>query len=723
MKQQKERFSLESLGFFIDLLMIGLGVFGMVGGLSYSLYLPEQGIYGVYILIVAGILLYIGDRFKKAVFKYFIIIILMISAMVVFLYSAETTSLLSQLMTVVENDYFLRFEELFINTHSQDTLLPIVWMIFLGFPITYYVVKIVSKKKQKLFPFVVFIIVFIFPVLIRHQLDTYTSYCFMLFMAYEYIFSYTLQKQKNPIRLKLIVLPLLAFFLFLSNLFLEPNPIFDQSTSTVLSQITSWINGDVLDGLFNGSNVTGTSSSISGDLPTSDVSMSHSKALTVKATQPFSSYIRGYSLARYENNQWEPVNNEFKKNHNSLSLITQHFSELGIATARQNVTVTSVKKTSYQFVPYFPNLNKPLINDSYYEPIDRSVSIYQVYPLISHAMYNIGSVYQRSEYDQYVKQEYLEIPSDLKERLTQFLKDNQDDVDLFANGSSALSDPYKADVIQKILTSHATYDLKAGVLPNDKDFVEYFMFENKKGSCTHFSTTLALLLRCVGIPTRFTRGYILKATDFVDGEATVLSNRSHAWVEAYFEGYGWVPYEATPVSGSTATPTEVGTMLDDQLEEDTNPSPNETQEQPTDQPDSNDQDTNDSNSTAPTNITHWYDAIVDYSYYIISVLGMFLVLWSYRFVTKRLFYFKADRLRSNQKVIYYYRRMKRLLRFGGKIDDEIVHIAQKAKFSQHILTDEEVKYVTDYYLIFIADIYEHLSWYRKFPYKYVFGYI
>lgn len=723
MKQQKERFSLENLGFFIDLLMIGLGVFGTVGGLAYSLYLPEQGVYGVYILIVVGMLLYMGQYLKKAIFKYFVIMILMISAMVVFLYSAEIMSLLSQLMTVIENDYFLRFDEFFINTHSQDSLLPTVLMIFLGLPITHYVVKVVSKKKQKLFPFFVFIIIFVFPVFIQHNLNIHTSYCFMLFIAYEYIFSYALQKQRNPIKLKIIVLPLLAFLLFLSSLFLEPNPIFDQSTSTVLSQITSWINGDVLDGLFNGSHVTGTSSSISGDLPTSDVSMGHAKALTVKATRPFSSYIRGYSLARYENNQWEPVNNEFKNNYNSSSLIIQHFSELGISTSRQDVTVSSVKKTSYQFVPYFPNFNKPLINDSYYEPIDRSVSIYQVYPLISHAMYNIGPVYQRSEYDQYVKQEYLDVPSDLKERLTQFLKDNQDDLDLFANGPSALKDPYKADVIQKILTSHASYDLKAGVLPSDKDFVEYFMFENKRGSCTHFSTSLALLLRCVGIPTRFTRGYILKATDFVDGEATVFSNRSHAWVEAYFEGYGWVPYEATPVSGSTATPTDVGTMLDDQLEQDTNPSPNETQEQPTDQPDANDSDTDDSHPTTPTNTTHWYDSIVDYSYYIISALGTFLVLWSYRFVAKRLFYYKADKLSSNQKVIYYYQRMKRMLRFGGKIDDEMIRIAQKAKFSQHILTEEEVKYVTDYYLIFTTDIYSCLSWHRKLLYKYVFGYI
>lgn len=718
MKISKQRFSLETLNFFIDILMIILGIIGTAGGLAYSLYFPQQGMYGVYILIITMIMFYISRYYKITFLKQSLMIVFGIAATILFLYFIELELLFEQLGTVIEHDYFLKFDELFMNIQNGEVFLPIAFIVVTMMPVAYLVVNVVTNHKQKLLPFFLLIIIFVFPSFIRHQLESYTSYCFILFITYEYIFSYALYKQENPIQLKIIILPILCLFLFLSSLFLEPNPIFNQGTSTVLNNITSWINTDTLEQIINGSNVTGTSASVSGSLPTSDISLSNSIALNVEASEPFSSYIRGYSLASYSHNTWHPVKKDFQKYSNSLSYINNHFSSLGISTTKQYVKVTSTKKTSYQFVPYFPDVSLPLVQDSYYEPIDRGISIFQVYPLISHSMYNINPKYQRGTYDDYVRDEYLDIPSDLEPMLIKFLLTYQDGVDLF--NDSTLSAPYKADLIQKMLTSYATYDLKTGDLPNGKDFVEYFMVESKKGSCTHFSTSLALLLRCVGIPTRFTRGYILKSTDFKDGKASVRSHRSHAWVEAYFDGYGWIPYEATPVAGSSATPSEVGGMLDEYLNRQDNPT--ETPQQQQNNPTTN---TPNENPTPTVNedTTNWYDAIVKYSSYIIGVLGAVILLILYRYISKRIFYVKVNKLITNQKVIAYYQRMKLILRFGGTIDERIVDIAKKAKFSSHKLTQEEVSIVEDYYLVFIMNIYKKLPWYKKIVYKYIFGYM
>lgn len=76
--------------------------------------------------------------------------------------------------------------------------------------------------------------------------------------------------------------------------------------------------------------------------------------------------------------------------------------------------------------------------------------------------------------------------------------------------------------------------------------LERFLFETKKGHCELFASSMALLARAMGLPSRLVVGFRLRPP--AGGEVlTVHSTDAHAWLEVYARGRGWVPLDPTPV--------------------------------------------------------------------------------------------------------------------------------------------------------------------------------
>jgi transglutaminase-like putative cysteine protease len=74
-----------------------------------------------------------------------------------------------------------------------------------------------------------------------------------------------------------------------------------------------------------------------------------------------------------------------------------------------------------------------------------------------------------------------------------------------------------------------------------------FLFGNRTGYCQQYSGAMALLLRMAGIPVRVVSGFSPGAPDLgEDGVFTVRDTDAHSWVEVYFTGIGWVPFDPTP---------------------------------------------------------------------------------------------------------------------------------------------------------------------------------
>lgn len=75
-----------------------------------------------------------------------------------------------------------------------------------------------------------------------------------------------------------------------------------------------------------------------------------------------------------------------------------------------------------------------------------------------------------------------------------------------------------------------------------------FLTEKPAAHCELFASSLALMLRCYDIPTRYINGYLVKEGKTWGGYYIVRARHAHAWVEAYVDGYGWVMLDPTPPS-------------------------------------------------------------------------------------------------------------------------------------------------------------------------------
>lgn len=82
-------------------------------------------------------------------------------------------------------------------------------------------------------------------------------------------------------------------------------------------------------------------------------------------------------------------------------------------------------------------------------------------------------------------------------------------------------------------------------------FTECFL-RVRRGYCMYFATAMVMLLRQEGIPARFVEGFL--PGERVGTRETVRDHDAHAWVEVYFPGSGWVPFDPTPGPPATRAP-------------------------------------------------------------------------------------------------------------------------------------------------------------------------
>lgn len=161
------------------------------------------------------------------------------------------------------------------------------------------------------------------------------------------------------------------------------------------------------------------------------------------------------------------------------------------------------------------------------------------------------------DYPPDISETYLQLPTALPQRVRA----------LAAGITKDSATPYdKAAAIAHYLKQNYAYSFEQAAVPGKQDdFVDHFLFTGKTGYCDYFSTAMAVMLRTVGVPTRWVKGYApgveQSSAGGSDGAALhdviVRNQDAHSWVEVYFPKSGWVAFDPTPGFGGAgiAQPT------------------------------------------------------------------------------------------------------------------------------------------------------------------------
>lgn len=78
------------------------------------------------------------------------------------------------------------------------------------------------------------------------------------------------------------------------------------------------------------------------------------------------------------------------------------------------------------------------------------------------------------------------------------------------------------------------------------DPLAHFLFERRRGHCEYFASSMAVMLRTLGIPSRVITGFQSGLYNPISGWQMIRASDAHSWVEAYLPARGWVVYDPTP---------------------------------------------------------------------------------------------------------------------------------------------------------------------------------
>jgi transglutaminase-like putative cysteine protease len=139
-----------------------------------------------------------------------------------------------------------------------------------------------------------------------------------------------------------------------------------------------------------------------------------------------------------------------------------------------------------------------------------------------------------TDYPEWVKQKYLQVPRDFSPRIQELAKE------ITAEARTPFE---KTNAITRYLRDNITYSQTIPEPPRNKDSLEWVLFDYKQAYCVYYASAEVLMLRSVGIPARMAVGFTQGERN---GEKYVVRRlNSHAWPEVYFPGIGWVEFEPT----------------------------------------------------------------------------------------------------------------------------------------------------------------------------------
>ena len=421
------------------------------------------------------------------------------------------------------------------------------------------------------------------------------------------------------------------------------------------------------------------------------------KVMTVKADSAGTLYLRGAAYDYYDGKTWRST-----PGWNSWSLYYNSNSSM-----LKSVTIQTEKIHSVMYFTYAPFDNERRVvggrirNDQnlktytmrYRDPITYD-------PSLDEKNDDIGG-------EQLA--EYLQLPDSTRATAESILRGR---VGIPTETTNAGQTWKNAQHIASWVSTRAKYDLNASKMPaNEPDFALWFLEKAKTGYCTHFATACTVLLRAAGIPAQYVTGYMVETE--LGKPTTVTEKHAHAWVEVFINGVGWVVLEPTPGGGQTGSTYVPPEQTEPQPTEGTEPvttteavTPTETthttqpatQQTETATGDTQTQTNAPTTQTAgiggaegPGGVTGTNSPMLKLILVLVAailLLAAIVVQWRVRVALR---YGKMRRGDPNKMALRRWGAVEQMARLAGQeMPEQAYWIAQKARFSQHTVSAEEL---------------------------------
>ena len=259
---------------------------------------------------------------------------------------------------------------------------------------------------------------------------------------------------------------------------------------------------------------------------------------------------KGVALSVFKDNSWS----------NSFSQTQIYPAPGGIYTlpaAHEFLGLPSALRGSRRLIRYRV-LMEPLGTNVFFltgQPLNLTGNYRQLATDRGGAVYNLDVDHPVSRYDAESElpdadlQVLRRAPAGLPEDAADYLKLPPLDIriaQLAREITTSSSNNYdRAAALELYLRTHYRYTLQ---LPRAAplDPLANFLFERKEGHCEYFASSMAIMLRTLGIPSRIVTGFRTGEFNDITGQYVVRASDAHSWVEVYFPGSSWVSFDPTP---------------------------------------------------------------------------------------------------------------------------------------------------------------------------------
>ncbi len=443
-------------------------------------------------------------------------------------------------------------------------------------------------------------------------------------------------------------------------------------------------------------------------------------------------YFRGISYGRYKNNQWLPLPDS--ENERVTELMHSPLTEPINAQSGFTAEIKTTYDCPVIYLPYFtadtPSGCVP-VGDSY---IENTAKLHQ-YSLTVGSAPNQSTFFSNTENDLYVPplyrrfvfDNYLDIPDDTARVLRETaLSEGLISLEEYSSGR-VFDVSLTAENVCDFVRESADYSLNSEGSPRNTDFALWFLSDADSGYCVHFASTAAVMLRALGIPSRYVSGYAAYCR--ADEWNSVLSDNAHAWVEYYDEHRGWVAIDPTPVSfeESSQEPVSEGTTVpsasDSPLSSSTSVSGGTSASKPSASPSQH--------GTRPSfggNINTENSKKCEGSPVLPLVISLILlvILCSMPMLRNIIIKKRSERIEvgtANSRALAMWDYILLLSKCGGTAPSErIENLALKARFSSHTLNEDELHEIKEFLDASLRSVTDSSGTLRGIINKYIFFY-